>query len=75
MDRDEPSRLHSYALDRKKTSPDGLEQSYGIERVPTFIFLRGGKEIGTDRGIAPNDAGRGYPADSGWKGIISRDFH
>lgn len=35
-----------YALDRKKKSPDGLEQSYGIERVPTFIFLREKKEIG-----------------------------
>ncbi len=35
-----------YALDRKKTSPDGLERRYGIERVPTFIFLRGDKEIG-----------------------------
>jgi hypothetical protein len=35
-----------YGLDRKKTSPDGLEQKYTIERVPTFIFLRGGKEIG-----------------------------
>lgn len=35
-----------YGLDRKKTSPDGLEQQYHIEKVPTFIFLRGTKEIG-----------------------------
>lgn len=35
-----------YGLDRKKKSPGGLEGKYSIERVPTFIFLRGGKEIG-----------------------------
>jgi len=35
-----------YALDRKKLSRDGLEQTYTIERVPTFIFLREKKEIG-----------------------------
>ncbi len=35
-----------YGLDTKKKSPEGLEQKYAIERVPTFIFLRGGKEIG-----------------------------
>lgn len=35
-----------YGLDRKKKSPDGLEEKYAIERVPTFIFLRKGKEIG-----------------------------
>jgi hypothetical protein len=35
-----------YALDRAKTSPDGLERQYKIERVPTFIFFRGEHEIG-----------------------------
>jgi thioredoxin 1 len=35
-----------YALDRKKRSPDGLEGQYHIERVPTFVFLKQGKEIG-----------------------------
>jgi hypothetical protein len=33
-------------LDRNKKSPDAPEASYGIERVPTFIFLKGGREIG-----------------------------
>lgn len=40
------SRYMLYALDRGKSSPEGTEKSYGVERVPTFIFLRGGKEIG-----------------------------
>lgn len=35
-----------YALDRKKTSTGGVERTYGIERVPTFVFLRGDREIG-----------------------------
>lgn len=35
-----------YALDRKKASPEKLEQQYQIERVPTFILLVGNKEIG-----------------------------
>ncbi len=40
------SRIRYYALDRSKSSPGGLESRYAIERVPTFIFLRDGKEIG-----------------------------
>ncbi len=40
------SAIRYYALDRTKRSPDGLAEGYGIEKVPTFIFLRGGKEIG-----------------------------
>ena len=40
------SRYTLYALDRKKSSPEGTEKAYAVERVPTFIFLRGGKEIG-----------------------------
>jgi hypothetical protein len=39
-------RVRLYALDRKKKSPGGLEARYSIERVPTFIFLRGEKETG-----------------------------
>ncbi len=35
-----------YSLDLKKTSPGGLEQKYMITLVPTFVFLRDGKEIG-----------------------------
>ena len=41
-----PADFELYGVDRKKKSPDGLEEKYAIERVPTFIFLRGGKEIG-----------------------------
>jgi thiol-disulfide isomerase/thioredoxin len=41
-----PDDYTLYALDRKKKSPEGFEQSYGIERVPTFIFFREKKEIG-----------------------------
>jgi hypothetical protein len=33
-------------LDRNKKCPEGLEAPYKIERVPTFIFMKGGKEIG-----------------------------
>ena len=39
-------RVVLYALDRRKTSPDGLEKKYGIDRVPTFIFMKEGVEIG-----------------------------
>jgi len=39
-------RITLHALDRKKTSPDGMEAGYGIERVPTFIFLKKEAEIG-----------------------------
>jgi len=35
-----------YCVDRTKKSDDGLTSTYQIERVPTFIFLKGGKEIG-----------------------------
>lgn len=43
-------RLRVVALDnhpdRRKTSPDGAEKGWNIELVPTFIFLKNGKEIG-----------------------------
>lgn len=35
-----------YGVDRSKKSDDGLTAEYNIERVPTFIFFKGGKEIG-----------------------------
>jgi len=35
-----------YGLDRGMKSPAGEEVPYAIERVPTFIFLKHGKEIG-----------------------------
>ncbi len=41
-----PDRIRLYAVDRSKTSPDGVTAQYRIERVPTFIFQRGGKEVG-----------------------------
>lgn len=34
------------ALDEKKNSPSGTEKEYKIEKVPTFIFFKSGKEIG-----------------------------
>ncbi len=40
------ARIRLYGLDRSKKSPDGFSASYGIERVPTFIFLKHGNEIG-----------------------------
>lgn len=39
-------QVRYYALDRSKKSPDGLTDRYGIEKVPTFIFLKDGREIG-----------------------------
>jgi thiol-disulfide isomerase/thioredoxin len=39
-------QIRYYAVDRSKRSRDGLTGQYGIEKVPTFIFLREGKEIG-----------------------------
>lgn len=40
------ARIKLYGLDRTKRSSDGLTDRYGIERVPTFIFLRGDEEVG-----------------------------
>ena len=39
-------RVSLYGVDRNKKSPEGTEASYHIERVPTFVFLKQGKEIG-----------------------------
>jgi thiol-disulfide isomerase/thioredoxin len=39
-------RIKLYALDRSKKSDDGLSEQYHIERIPTFIFLKHGEEIG-----------------------------
>lgn len=41
-----PSRIRFYGVDRTKKSHDGVTDRYGIELVPTFIFLKNGKEIG-----------------------------
>lgn len=42
----EPSRIRFYGLDRSKKSSDGLTDQYQIEKVPTFIFLKNGTEVG-----------------------------
>ncbi len=39
-------RVTFYGVDRNKKSPGGNEGAYHIERVPTFVFLKQGKEIG-----------------------------
>jgi thiol-disulfide isomerase/thioredoxin len=40
------SRVKFYALDRSKKSADGATDYYGIQRVPTFIFLKKNVEVG-----------------------------
>ncbi|MXV37507.1 thiol reductase thioredoxin [Flavobacteriaceae bacterium Ap0902] len=39
-------RIHMYAVDRNKKSLNGEEEGYNITHVPTFIFLKDGKEVG-----------------------------
>ena len=41
-----PSSLKIIAVDTKKRTPEGLEKGRHIERVPTFIFMKKGQEIG-----------------------------
>ena len=33
-------------VDRSKKDPEGLTEKWAITRVPTFVFFRGGQEIG-----------------------------
>lgn len=40
------NRLEFIAVDRSKSTPDNLQEGFNIERVPTFIFYKDGKEIG-----------------------------
>ncbi|RZS91961.1 thioredoxin family protein [Aquimarina brevivitae] len=40
------TKLDLVTVDRTKTTPDGLEKGYDIQRVPTFIFYKNGEEIG-----------------------------
>lgn len=35
-----------YGVDLSKQEGGGLARQYDIQRVPTVIFLRGGKELG-----------------------------
>lgn len=39
------SKLTMVGVDRNKTTPEKLEAEYDIQRVPTFIFLKDGKEV------------------------------
>lgn len=41
-----PAQIQFYGVDRTKKSSDGVTDRYNIERVPTFIFLKHGKEVG-----------------------------
>ena len=40
------SNLEMIAVNRGKKTPDNLQKGLNIFRVPTFIFLKNGKEIG-----------------------------
>jgi thiol-disulfide isomerase/thioredoxin len=40
------STIRFYALDRTKTSSDGLAEKFKIEKVPTFIVMKNGEEVG-----------------------------
>ncbi len=68
-----PEKLLMFGVDRQKRDPDGMAQRYNIEKVPTFVFLRNGKEIGRIvesplatlekdmLGIVDPNAGKGVP--------------
>jgi thiol-disulfide isomerase/thioredoxin len=38
--------LTMVGVDRTKKDPEGLTETWGITRVPTFVFLRNGREVG-----------------------------
>jgi len=40
------SKLEMISVNRSKKTPDNLQEGLEIERVPTFIFYKEGKEIG-----------------------------
>lgn len=39
------SKLTMVGVTRGKTTPDNLEEGYDMHRVPTFIFMKDGKEV------------------------------
>lgn len=39
-------RIKLFGVDRQKLEPTGTAEKYKIERVPTLVILRDGKEIG-----------------------------
>ena len=40
------TNLQVITVNRSKKTPDNLQEGFNIERVPTFIFYKNGKEIG-----------------------------
>jgi hypothetical protein len=40
------AKLTSVGVDRSKKDAGGLTEKWGITRVPTFVFMRKGQEIG-----------------------------
>jgi thiol-disulfide isomerase/thioredoxin len=40
------NNLELITVNRRKATPDNLQEGFNIERVPTFIFYKKGKEIG-----------------------------
>jgi hypothetical protein len=67
-------QLTMVGVDRTKKDAEGLTEKWGITRVPTFVFLRNGQEVGrvvsglgrrNPRGaIARSDHGLGAPPPS-----------
>jgi len=53
--------LTMVGVDRTKKDREGLTDQYGITRVPTFVFLRDGKEIG--RVVERTPAGTTFEAE------------
>lgn len=39
------SKLTMVGVTRNKSTPENLEEGYDMERVPTFIFIKDGKEV------------------------------
>jgi hypothetical protein len=42
----DPAKLKIFGADRNKMTPGGESAVYQVEKVPTFVFLRNGAEIG-----------------------------
>jgi len=53
--------LTMVGVDRSKKDAEGLTEQHGITRVPTFVFLRDGKEIG--RFVEKTPAGSTFEAE------------
>jgi hypothetical protein len=55
------SVLTMVGVDRTKKDAEGLTEKWGITRVPTFVFLRDGREIG--RFVERTPAGSSFEAE------------